>query len=335
MPTFQEDLELKLNTTGGSNAYDIWLSHFRSLADNQSHEKYKTYRARLNRFLGRIEGQPYNVWIPISGINQKSNRLFIKYRGRKVAYAAFRKGKRDFEIRFEEIVPPGKWNPQPYRETLTKLRNVHTSNELRKEVDKNPEWRLEAWLADKLYAQKNAKTGTVFADIAPLHYCEMLLQVSSPFSASNQAGIGVKLALSASGHSDILIRRGLGPHSHIGVLELKAGADKNNISKSLCQAFAYAYCYLRIFNSSREDTKSNVLKVLGYGKDHWFECPPPIEAIAVIPKGFTAQTIKEASTRQLFKSEAVKKESIKLFVWEYTQTGEGDYDFHDMRPVTD
>ena len=220
----------------------------------------------------------------------------------------------------------------PYIESSQQLKELPISPKFQTAIEHYPEWCLEAWLADELNARRN-KTGTPFEHITPLDYCEMLLQVSSPFSASKADRNGVALALRANGHSDILVRMGTAKGSRLGVLELKAGENKKNISKSLCQAFSYAYCYYRLFKGEHTTERANVLKVLGYDKPYWAISPPPLEAIAVVPEGFSKAIIGEAKERGLFNSEAVHDKSIKCFLWEYRKVSINEYKFVKMVPV--
>ena len=344
MQTLQDGLDINLNTPDGKRAYAKWLGHFEALSDEAAQKRYDGYRARLNRFLGNVAEADYTAWIPIGAISQKTNALYIKCQGRKVAIARFRKNDPDFTISFTKFAK-GK-NPDnesaiieseaiPYHDTLKKLRTFPNSTDFQSGVSNYPEWALEAWLAAKLDSKRNLKSGTVFGKMAPLKYRDMLLQVSSPFNASNTEVNGVKIAPKANGHSDILVRRGQGRASKLGILELKARAEKKNIAKSLCQAFAYAYCYYHTFRALPRTSpdRANVLSVLGYGDPWWNQNGPPLEAIAVVPKGFEELVIDEAKRRGLFESQAVKDTNIKLLLWTYEATDKGDYSFAEIQAI--
>lgn len=338
MPTLQEALAAKLQSDDGKEALKTWFGHFTALADHSSQEMYRGYRTRLNGFLGHVGKGIYKSWIPIGAIRQNANALSIKCQGRKVAIARFRKKDPDFTISFTKFAK-GK-NPEnesaiieskaiPYRAAIKTLQTLPNSPDFQSGVANFPEWALEAWLAAKLDANRNQKGGTVFGQMAPLKYKDMLLQVSSPFSASTNDLNGVKVAPKANGHSDILVRRGQGRASRLGILELKARQEKKNIAKSLCQAFAYAYCYYHTFRNLPEPSvdRDNVLSVLGYGDPWWKQDGPPLEAIAVVPTGFEDFVIAEAKKRGLFESQAVKDGEIRLFLWTYEATDKGDYTF--------
>jgi len=344
MQTLQDGLDITLSSPDGKRAYDKWLGHFEALNDKVAQRRYAQCRARLNRFLGKVAEADYKAWIPIGAISQGTNALYIKCQGRKVAIARFRKNDLDFTIGFTRF-DKGK-NPAnesaileseaiPYRATLEKLRTLPTSPDFQSGVAKHPEWALEAWLAAKLDSNRTPKGGTVFAQMAPQKYTKMLLQVSSPFSASTTELNGVRVAPKANGHSDILIRRGRGRTSRLGILELKARTEKKNISKSLCQAFAYAYSYYHTFRNlpQASPAKANVLSVLGYSDPWWSQNGPPLEAIAVVPQGFERLVIEEARTRSLFESKAVKSGHIKLLLWTYEAMENGDYSFAAIQEV--
>ena len=92
--------------------------------------------------------------IPISGINQNTNKLSVKCAGRKVAEATFRAGHPDFTIGFTEFVAGRELanedacverTAMPYRDALSHLRTIPASPEFLKGVEDYPEWRLEAW----------------------------------------------------------------------------------------------------------------------------------------------------------------------------------------------
>jgi hypothetical protein len=221
----------------------------------------------------------------------------------------------------------------PYRETLTRLRDLPQLPKFRAGVDNYPEWALEAWLAEQLAMRK--KSEPTFEDKTPVDYSKMLLQVSSPFSASKTEGNGVKIAPKANGHSDILIRLKKGPSSWLGILELKAGDGKVNISKALCQAFAYTYCYFHAFRNLPQNSpeRAKVLSVLGYVNPKWSKNGPPLGAIAVVPIKFGDDVIAEATERGLFDSALVREKQIGLFLWEYEPKRDGGYRFNEIRKI--
>jgi hypothetical protein len=351
MSTLQAELESKLNSSDGNKAIATWYGHFEALADADAQEQYKRYRTKLNRFLGRFQQAGYRPWIPIGAIKQGVKALSIKCQGRKVAIARFPKNE-DFTISFTKLarnVNPANASAVieqreriPYRDTVVRLKKLPETSEFQEGVRNYPEWRLEAWLAKRLDATQTERTGAVFKNITPLKYCEMLLQVSSPFSASRTTANGVEIAVRANGHSDILVRRGTGRNSRFGVLELKAvaggreEANRINIKKALCQAFAYAYCYLHAWQNLPKDSihRRSVLSVLGYENPAWVKSPPPLDAVAVVPKEYADHVITDARERGLFCSAAVKEKKIKLWLWTYKITGD-EYEFDKIKPASE
>lgn len=347
MQTLQESLESKLNSAVGKTALTTWFRHFAALANEPARAMYRGYRTRLNNFLGHVGQGIYKSWIPIGEIGQGTKALYIKCQGRKVAIARFRRDNPDFTISFttfaqdknpsneDSVIEDKKNSKIPYRKTLVKLRQFAEKRKGNEGANRNPEGKLEAWLSEQLTAKNKKTRSVVFNQKTPLDYENMYLQVSSPFSASANDGIGVRVAAGANGHSDILIRRGNGLNSRFSILELKAREERNNISKALCQAFAYAYCYYHTFNtlSDKSTDRANVLSVLGYNNPWWSENPPPLEAIAVVPAGFEKIVIKEAKERGLFSSKAVLDKDIKLFLWTYKVETDGNYIFNEINEV--
>jgi hypothetical protein len=352
MNNLQQILENQLNKEAGKLAWSRWRRHFDELANPKSREQYAPYRKAIERELGDLKKQGFRPWVPIGVINQQGKVLFLKLAGRLVGEFKFTRGeilfsfannpRRGKESGKAEYKEPQKWVPWS-DDVKALLEKVPNSQEFKKAVAQYPEWEVESFFIAELAGLHGPKNQE-FKLIQPVNYEQMFLQLSSPFSGSRKPDGDKFVSTKCRGHSDILARTGRGRGSRFWILELKAdnkgGETSNlqNIQKALVQAFAYAFCYVKAFDEDAE-FRSKVLHALVYRSDRWQDAPPPLGAMAVIPKGVVngvtyAEAVQNyARELGLFDSELVKSGRIKLGLWEYEKRPDGSFAFDYWKPV--